>query len=113
MRRMIGAPGAMARRGPGATIAAGADGSRWTPRSSKPVASRAAWRGGFDSHALPPGRGRRGRRGEGAGDGCASDLAGGSPAGRARRRPRAAGGVLGVVFAAALLGWALLARPRA
>src|SRR5439155_26694836 len=32
----------------------GAEGSRWIPRSSKPVARRSASRGGFDSHALPP-----------------------------------------------------------
>ena len=32
----------------------GADGSRWVPRSSKPVTPRSAWRGGFDSHAFPP-----------------------------------------------------------
>ena len=32
----------------------GAEGSRWVPRSSKPVARRSASRGGFDSHALPP-----------------------------------------------------------
>ena len=38
-----------------ATIATlGAEGSRWVPRSSKPVARRPASRGGFDSHALPP-----------------------------------------------------------
>ena len=34
----------------------GAEGSRWVPRSSKPVARRPASRGGFDSHALPPTR---------------------------------------------------------
>ena len=33
----------------------GVDGSRWVPRSSKPVTPRSAWRCGFDSHALPPG----------------------------------------------------------
>jgi len=32
----------------------GVVGSRWAPRSSKPVAGRVAGRGGFDSHALPP-----------------------------------------------------------
>ncbi len=32
----------------------GVVGSRWAPRSSKPVAGRAAGRGGFDSHPLPP-----------------------------------------------------------
>ena len=39
-----------------ATIAAGADGSRWVPWSSTPVARRSARRGGFDSHAFPPRR---------------------------------------------------------
>ena len=39
----------------GATIGRmGAEGSRWVPRSSTPVARRSASRGGFDSHALPP-----------------------------------------------------------
>src|SRR5206468_9030824 len=42
------------RRGLGDTIGEGAEGSRWVPRSSKPVARRSASRGGFDSHALPP-----------------------------------------------------------
>ncbi len=32
----------------------GVEGSRWVPRSSKPVTLRSARRGGFDSHALPP-----------------------------------------------------------
>ena len=32
----------------------GVVGSRWAPRSSKPVAGRVAGRGGFDSHSLPP-----------------------------------------------------------
>ena len=32
----------------------GVVGSRWAPRSSKPVAGRVAGRGGFDSHPLPP-----------------------------------------------------------
>src|SRR5215212_5965478 len=32
----------------------GVAGSRWIPRSSKPVTLRSARRGGFDSHALPP-----------------------------------------------------------
>src|SRR5450759_3966422 len=32
----------------------GAVGSRWAPRSSKPVRSRLTRPGGFDSHALPP-----------------------------------------------------------
>ena len=41
-------------RHPRATITRGAEGSRWVPRSSKPVTLRSAWRGGFDSHALPP-----------------------------------------------------------
>ena len=43
-------------RGPAATIAPGAVGSRWVPWSSKPVARRSARRGGFDSHAFPPRR---------------------------------------------------------
>ena len=34
--------------------AMGVVGSRWAPRSSKPVAGRVAGRGGFDSHPLPP-----------------------------------------------------------
>ena len=38
------------------TIAPGMDGPRWVPRSSKSVARRSAWRGGFDSHAFPPRR---------------------------------------------------------
>ena len=37
------------------SIAMGAVGPRWVPWSSKPVARRQARRGGFDSHALPPG----------------------------------------------------------
>jgi hypothetical protein len=32
----------------------GVVGSRWAPRSSKPVAGRVAGCGGFDSHPLPP-----------------------------------------------------------
>jgi membrane-associated protease RseP (regulator of RpoE activity) len=32
----------------------GVVGSRWVPRSSKPVAGRVAGRGGFDSHPFPP-----------------------------------------------------------
>ncbi len=32
----------------------GVVGSRWAPRSSKPVTGRVAGRGGFDSHPLPP-----------------------------------------------------------
>jgi hypothetical protein len=32
----------------------GVVGSRWAPRSSKPVAGCTAGRGGFDSHPLPP-----------------------------------------------------------
>ena len=40
---------------PRATIRrTGAVGSRWAPRSSKPVRSRVTRPGGFDSHALPP-----------------------------------------------------------
>jgi hypothetical protein len=35
----------------------GVVGSRWAPRSSKPVAGRVAGRGGFDSHPLPPSTG--------------------------------------------------------
>ena len=31
----------------------GVVGSRWAPRSSKPVAGRVAGRGGFDSHPFP------------------------------------------------------------
>lgn len=31
----------------------GMEGSRWTPRSSKPVAGCQAGRGGFDSHPFP------------------------------------------------------------
>ena len=55
---MIGPRLAMAPPGPSrATIAAGADGSRWVPWSSTPVARRSARRGGFDSHAFPPRRG--------------------------------------------------------
>ena len=34
---------------------AGADGSRWVPRSSTPVTPHSVRRGGFDSHAFPPG----------------------------------------------------------
>ncbi len=37
-----------------ALIRTGVVGSRWAPRSSKPVAGRTAGRGGFDSHPLPP-----------------------------------------------------------
>ena len=40
--------------GGAARIAAGVDGVRWCPRSSKPLWGRVAVLGGFDSHALPP-----------------------------------------------------------
>ena len=36
------------------SLATGVVGSRWAPRSSKPVAGRSTGRGGFDSHPLPP-----------------------------------------------------------
>src|SRR4051812_5331378 len=41
------------------TIYVGVRVGRCWPRSSKPVTPRSAWRGGFDSHALPPRRDER------------------------------------------------------
>src|SRR5262249_24131036 len=74
-------------------------GSRWASRTSNPVSGSRQARGGFDSHALPPGGARAAEGAAGAGGG-GDDGAGvggrGSDGGGRRetggRRPRAGAG---------------------